>query len=176
MGGDLTARSRDGEGSSFMFSIPLRTTGHATGQSLEPALPRQAFNQRPVLLVEDNPVNQLVIQGMLKQTNILLDIADTGESALRMLCERPERYAAILMDIHLPDIDGLEVCRRYHAHCRAEGWMAAPCVALTASALDIDRRDCEAAGMQGFLSKPISRPALLGALAAWTETDSHHSS
>ncbi|MAG99142.1 MAG: hybrid sensor histidine kinase/response regulator [Pseudomonadales bacterium] len=176
MGGDLTARSRDGEGSSFMFSIPLRTTGHATGQSLEPALPRPAFNQRPVLLVEDNPVNQLVIQGMLKQTNILLDIADTGESALRMLCERPERYAAILMDIHLPDIDGLEVCRRYHAHCRAEGWMAAPCVALTASALDIDRRDCEAAGMQGFLSKPISRPALLGALAAWTETDSHHSS
>ncbi|MEL0168630.1 MAG: ATP-binding protein [Pseudomonadaceae bacterium] len=173
MGGDLIARSREGEGSTFVFSIPLhaRIDEQPREQTTAPRPTHGA--PLPVLLVEDNPVNQLVIEGMLKQAGIRVEIADDGEQALLRLCDQPARYAAILMDIQLPDMDGLEVCRRYLAHCNEQGWIATPCIALTASAFDIDRRDCEAAGMQDFLSKPITHQALLQALAPWIRSANH---
>ncbi|GGE39555.1 histidine kinase [Halopseudomonas oceani] len=173
MGGDLTARSHEGQGSTFVFSIPLRAkTASNSSQPHEQPVQTHGAPQ-PVLLVEDNPVNQMVIEGMLKQADIRVDIAATGEQALQLLCERADRYAAILMDIQLPDMDGLEACRRYHAHCNEQSWTATPCVALTASAFDVDRRDCEAAGMQDFLSKPVNRQALLHALARWMHATDH---
>lgn len=173
MGGDLIARSREGDGSTFVFSIPLHAKVSTQPDTPTPAPQPPRGAPRPVLLVEDNPVNQLVIAGMLKQAGIHVEIADTGEHALEQLCDQPERFAAILMDIQLPDMDGLEVCRRYLAHCNEQSWIATPCIALTASAFDIDRRDCEAAGMQDFLSKPVNHQALLHALAPWIRSADH---
>ena len=121
-----------------------------------------------VLLVDDNPVNQMVIEGMLNTADIRVVAVASGEDALRHLADRSAAYAAVLMDIQLPDIDGLEVWRRYNEHCTENQLKPLPCIALTASAFDVDRRDCEAAGMQDFLSKPVNRQALLQALSPWT--------
>ncbi|MEH6565415.1 MAG: ATP-binding protein [Halopseudomonas sp.] len=173
MGGELVAHSTEGKGSRFNFHIPLELAGnHLPATAGELPAP-QGRHDQPLLLVEDNPVNQMVIEGMLHSFDMQVEIAGTGEQALQLLASQPQRYALILMDIHLPDTDGLEVCRRYHARCAAEGRSPIPCIALTASAFDLDRRHCEEAGMQDFLSKPVSRQALLQALNRWAPPTDH---
>jgi len=173
MGGELIARSTEGEGSHFTFTIPLDISEDKTPQPVEqlPALGKRP--NKPLLLVEDNPVNQMVIEGMLHSFDMQVDIAASGEQAMQLLISQPERYSVILMDIHLPDTDGLTVCRNYHKLCQRDQRKPIPCIALTASAFDLDKRRCEEAGMQDFLSKPINRPALLKALNRWTQTASH---
>ncbi|MEH6491342.1 ATP-binding protein [Halopseudomonas sp.] len=173
MGGELIARSTEGKGSHFTFNLPLEV-GHKQSQEQDEDLPANDHSHaKPLLLVEDNPVNQMVIEGMLHSFGMTVEIAGTGEQALQMLASQPERYAVILMDIHLPDTDGLTVCRRYHALCNTQERNPIPCIALTASAFDMDRRHSEEAGMQDFLSKPISRQALLKALNRWMPTADH---
>lgn len=173
MGGELIARSTEGKGSHFTFRIPLELDNSEHLDSIAEQPADSGRHDKPVLLVEDNPVNQMVIEGMLHSFNMQADIAGTGEQALHSLTSHPERYSVILMDIHLPDTDGLDVCRRYHAHCISTGLEPIPCIALTASAFDVDRQHCEEAGMQDFLSKPVSRQALLQTLNRWTEPADH---
>ncbi|MGM8935977.1 ATP-binding protein [Pseudomonas neustonica] len=173
MGGELSALSTEGKGSHFSFNIPLELS-HQREQSCEQNQTSDHDRpDKPVLLVEDNPVNQMVIEGMLHGFEIQVDIASSGEQALQLLASQPDRYSMILMDIHLPDTNGLEVCRRYHGQCKNEGRFPIPCIALTASAFELDRRHCEEAGMQDFLSKPVSRQALFEAVSHWSQTADH---
>ena len=173
MGGELFARSTEGKGSRFTFSIPLEISENHSPEQDEDLSAHGHINDKPLLLVEDNPVNQMVMEGMLHSFGMTVDIAGTGEQALQLLTSQPNRYAVILMDIHLPDTDGLTVCRRYHELCDTQQRSPIPCIALTASAFDLDRRHSEEAGMQDFLSKPISRQALLKALNRWTQSADH---
>lgn len=168
MGGKLVAQSHESRGSVFTFEIPLALREKPLGKPSEAPTREVQGSDRPVLLVEDNPVNQMVIEGMLNTADIRVVAVASGEDALRHLTDRSAAYAAVLMDIQLPDIDGLEVWRRYSEHCTEHQLEPLPCIALTASAFDVDRRDCEAAGMQDFLSKPVNRQALLQALSPWT--------
>ena len=173
MGGELSALSTEGKGSHFSFNIPLELS-HQGEQSCEQNQTSDHDRpDKPVLLVEDNPVNQMVIEGMLHGFEIQVDIASSGEQALQLLASQPDRYSMILMDIHLPDTNGLEVCRRYHGQCKNEGRFPIPCIALTASAFELDRRHCEEAGMQDFLSKPVSRQELFEAVSHWSQTADH---
>ena len=173
MGGELSALSTEGKGSHFSFNIPLELS-HQGEQSCEQNQTSDHDRpDKPVLLVEDNPVNQMVIEGMLHGFEIQVDIASSGEQALQLLASQPDRYSMILMDIHLPDTNGLEVCRRYHGQCKNEGRFPIPCIALTASAFELDRRHREEAGMQDFLSKPVSRQALFEAVSHWSQTADH---
>jgi len=173
MGGELSALSTEAKGSHFSFNIPLELS-HQREQSCEQNQTSDHDRpDKPVLLVEDNPVNQMVIEGMLHGFEIQVDIASSGEQALQLLASQPDRYSMILMDIHLPDTNGLEVCRRYHGQCKNEGRFPIPCIALTASAFELDRRHCEEAGMQDFLSKPVSRQALFEAVSHWSQTADH---
>lgn len=165
MGGELTAVSREGHGSCFTLSLPLtRSLAPLNAQSASTARIDSHDNERPILLVEDNPVNQMVIEGMLRSLSLRVEIAATGTQALERLRTPEQHYAAILMDIQLPDIDGLEVCRQYRQYCQAQQIEPIPCIALTASAFELDRQHCLAAGMQDFLGKPVSRQALQAAL------------
>ena len=168
MGGKLVAESHESRGSVFTFEIPLALREKPLGKPSETPAHAHQGSDRPVLLVEDNPVNQMVIEGMLNTADIRVVAVASGEDALRHLADRSAAYAAVLMDIQLPDIDGLEVWPRYNEHCTENQLKPLPCIALTASAFDVDRRDCEAAGMQDFLSKPVNRQALLQALSPWT--------
>lgn len=172
MGGQLTASSTEGEGSCFTLSVLLAVAQQDDMAEPSDSKPREIIpSTRPLLLVEDNPVNQMVIEGMLRTLGHSVVTVENGHKALELLSERGHDYALILMDLHLPDIDGLSVFRCYTSDCHARGTQPAPCVALTASALEKDRQHCKEAGMQDYLSKPVSRQALQRSLDAWLNVD-----
>lgn len=174
MGGSLEAQSVEGQGSCFTLTLSLPL-------SAAPPVPADAARRndsetgasslRPILLVEDNPVNQMVIEGMLHSLAYKAVTAEDGQAALGLLMHREQAFSAILLDLQLPDMDGFSVYRQYLAYCAAHQQSPAPCIALTASAMQHDRQQCMAAGMQGFLTKPLSRRALQTALEAHLRPD-----
>ncbi|MBX3411151.1 MAG: response regulator [Pirellulales bacterium] len=118
-----------------------------------------------ILVVEDNEVNQQVATALLRQSGYTYEIASNGLFALELL-ER-DKFDAVLMDCQLPGIDGFEVTRRireHEAHPSTEPPRRLPIIAVTAGATKDDRDRCHAAGMDGFVSKPIDRVRLLSIL------------
>ncbi|WP_373185569.1 ATP-binding protein [Halopseudomonas sp.] len=172
MGGELQATSVEGEGSCFTLAIPLTLAAENDGNQPSDHPSQEIMHSpRPVLLVEDNPVNQMVIEGMLRTLEHSVVTVDNGQQALDILTDRDREFSVILMDLNLPDIDGPSVFRRYLADCQSRGVSPVPCVALTASAFERDRQLCIDAGMQDFLSKPVSRLALQRSLDTWLSVD-----
>jgi CheY-like chemotaxis protein len=123
----------------------------------------QAFDSRAlaVLVVEDNEPNRRVIRLMLNELGLHPDEAASGHGAIDAASKRP--YDVILMDLQMPDLDGLEATRRIRAR---EGTHRATIVALTANVLESDEARCRAAGMDGYLQKPLKLDALGDALSA----------
>ena len=111
-----------------------------------------------VLLVEDNPVNQLIGQEFLQVLGLAVRTVDDGESALVACLERPP--AIVLMDLQMPGMDGLEAARRLRQLQAEQRWPGAPIIALTAHAADSDRHACLAAGMNEMLTKPLGLETL----------------
>lgn len=156
MGGRLEASSTPGQGSVFMFSVPL---------PLGDACPAQAQNGQgaagstvpslSVLVVEDNKTNQTLARRLLEKRGHTARVADNGALALELVEE--VRFDLILMDLQMPELDGMETTRRIRCSACCSD---VPIIALTANAMAEDRLMCIAAGMQGYLSKPISTTAL----------------
>ena len=115
-----------------------------------------------VLLVEDNPINQKLVARLLQKHGHAVMLAGNGREALEVL-ER-ETPDAVLMDVQMPEMDGLEATAHIRARELGTG-RRVPIVALTAQGLQEDRQRCLAAGMDGYLSKPVPGPVLLQALA-----------
>ncbi|MDO9314462.1 MAG: response regulator [Burkholderiaceae bacterium] len=133
----------------------------ATRNVRTPSLPATARVERParILVAEDNPVNQQVAMGMLKSMGYAVELASNGRAALAAF--EANDYDLILMDMQMPEMDGLEATRRIRAREReSPGRVAVPIIALTANALSGDRQLCLAAGMTDYLSKPITGAAL----------------
>ena len=126
---------------------------------------RNMFHGAQLLLAEDNEANQLVASSLLARLGIRLDIAKNGVEAVRMVNEKP--YEAILMDMQMPEMDGLEATRRIRANTRHA---KLPIIAMTANAMKSDMEACLQAGMNDFVSKPIDRIALQNALKRWIAT------
>ena len=164
MGGTLTVGSRSGGGSRFRLTLPLQRAGELEpAREIEPAPLPERLEAR-ILLAEDNHTNQRIVEVILGKLGCRVDMADDGQAALEM--ERAAReegrpYDAILMDIQMPVMDGLAATRAL----RAAG-QRLPIIALTAHALEEDRRRCFEAGCDEHVSKPIDRAELLGKLAA----------
>jgi two-component system sensor histidine kinase/response regulator len=123
---------------------------------------RIEFSGARVLLVEDNETNQFVAVELLSSMGIELEIAANGRKAVEMASTRP--YAAILMDMQMPDMDGLEATRRIRQQPALRG---VPIIAMTANAMKTDVQTCLAAGMNDFVSKPIERGTLAQSLRRW---------
>ncbi|MGK2943604.1 MAG: ATP-binding protein [Desulfuromonadales bacterium] len=179
MGGQLTVESRPGEGSNFSVQLPLEICKQselpllATVQPARPKPPAadslivsssDTSKSRRVLLAEDNPTTQSLLSILLQQMGIELEIVDNGQKAIDFLLN--EQVDLILMDCHMPFLDGLEAT----AQLRAQG-LSTPIVALTAYAREEDEQRCLGAGMNDFLSKPFRQAELRDILTRWLGAD-----
>jgi signal transduction histidine kinase/DNA-binding response OmpR family regulator len=128
---------------------------------------RKEFAGRParILLAEDNIVNQQVMLGMLKKMGLQADVAANGAEALHALETLP--YDLVLMDVQMPELDGIEATRRIRQPDSAVLTHGIPIIALTANAMAGDRERFLAAGMNDYVAKPVSRQALAEALERW---------
>jgi len=125
-----------------------------------------------VLLVEDSPVNQMVATAMLAKTVGAVDTASNGREALAAV--KAKDYDLILMDVAMPEMDGLEATRRIRAMPGPKGRV--PIVAISAHALENDRQRCMAAGMDDYVTKPIDRAGLLDTVGRWLGARKRHAS
>ena len=165
MGGALDAESVVGRGSTFRVVLPL---WRSNLESVPPPADTQIDTlgapevALEVLVAEDNEVNQVVVCEMLKQIGHRCVVVGDGLEALQKLVER--RFDLVLMDIQMPRMDGATATRRIRAQ---GGWLArVPIIALTANAMTEERETYLAAGMNGYVSKPVSVPRLVEAIDA----------
>jgi CheY-like chemotaxis protein/HPt (histidine-containing phosphotransfer) domain-containing protein len=181
MGGQVGVESREGHGSVFYLELNLQV---AAGEDLAPTelleapaeasrdtgvgeparseLPDapQSLRNRHVLVVEDNPINREVVHDLLELVGVRVTAAADGMEALRLLND--QCFDAVLMDVHLPVMDGFEVTA---AARRSARFPATPIIALTANALAGDRERCLRAGMDDYIPKPVDPKQLYATLA-----------
>ncbi len=165
MGGKITVESKAGEGSKFLFTLRLpRLAADATARlQVEPDAPYVAPALRGrVLVVEDDRINQRVIGHFLKQMGLEIGFVEDGYDAVQTATTTA--LDAVLMDCHLPGLDGLEATRRIREKLAGR---PLPIIAITANASPADRAACLAAGMDDFLTKPVRRELLAATLERW---------
>jgi PAS domain S-box-containing protein len=171
MGGDAGVVSTPGDGSTFWFTVRL-----AKGDAAQPELPAAGGEEakialqhdhagRRILLVEDEPINRLIALNFLEEIGQCVDVAEDGAEALDLL--QRNDYDLILMDVQMPNMDGLEATRRIRAMPHGG---RVPIVAMTANAFAEDRARCLECGMNDFIPKPTPPEALFTVLLKWLET------
>ncbi len=164
MDGELGVESVPGTGSTFWFTSRLARRESPLATSAEPAerspLLHISLRGHRLLLVEDNPINQDVVRGMLEGLGGEVDSTSNGAEAVEAV--RQHRYSLILMDCQMPVLDGYGATQQIR---QLDNGAEVPIVAMTASTLAGERRRCLAIGMNAYLSKPFTREGLLSMIA-----------
>ena len=169
MGGEAGVESSVGQGSTFWFTVRL-------GKTIEGAVPsaptlasdtaearlQSQFAGTRILLAEDEPINQEVSRGLLEDVGLSVDVADDGAVAVAMA--QQNRYTLILMDIQMPNLNGIEATRAIRA---LPGYAATPILAMTANAFNEDRQVCLDAGMNDHIGKPVDPEHLYETVVKW---------
>lgn len=168
MGGTLYVESEEGKGSTFSFCLPLVKASRADDVAAveEPFVVEQGRPHRreTILVVEDNDVSSQVALGLLDKLGFRAQAVSGGRKALEVLGKKA--YDLVLMDVHMPEMDGMEATRLIRDGGAVHDGNI-PVVALTALAMEGDREKCIEAGMNDYVSKPISPAELARVLARW---------
>jgi CheY-like chemotaxis protein/anti-sigma regulatory factor (Ser/Thr protein kinase) len=167
-GGDIGVESTVGRGSTFTFTCRLaKPEGLPNGKADAAPATGVDLENRKVLLVEDNPVNQIYAQAILDRHLCETTVADNGVIALE--CWRSAAFDLILMDCHMPEMDGFEAARAIRAQEQSARGRPTPIIGITASALPADREACLAAGMDDVLVKPFGPKEFVDMMTRWCE-------
>jgi signal transduction histidine kinase/ActR/RegA family two-component response regulator len=168
LGGRISVESTRGVGTRFLVEIPFSPFDEAKMPKQEPLRKIDEFRSLAqtkkgiaVLVVEDDPINQIVATRFLEAEGCEVVAVDSGSQALEILHDRPGKFALVLMDYFMPMMDGCEVTRRYRASEHNLGVdIHLPIVGLTASILEADHHRCRESGMDDVLLKPLDRKNL----------------
>lgn len=172
MGDNIHVESAYGEGSIFYFTITTQKVEHEDVLSFHGGLEKQIHEELSgnILLVEDNNVNQLICGKMLENLGVTYDVAENGQEAID--CWSKNKYDIILMDMHMPIMDGVTATREIR---RLESNSDSVCIiALTANVLSDDIRECFEAGMNDHMSKPIEIESLKFVLLKWLKKNENN--
>jgi PAS domain S-box-containing protein len=173
MDGTLSVESEEGQGATFTLRFPLIAADASADDNEEAATERRehetaAHDERRILIVEDHDINQLLVKALIDKAGFRSDIAADGLEAIAMI-EQAEAdgtlYDLVLMDIQMPNMDGIEATRHIRKHGFAQEKL--PIVALTANAYQSDVEECLAAGMQAHLAKPVRMDELASVFDTW---------
>ncbi len=164
MGGDVGINSEPGKGSEFYFTIcadigvymPMEEKADDLNESTD-----GLFNGRHILLAEDIELNREILIESLESTGVKFDSAENGAQACELFSKNPDKYDMIFMDIHMPEVDGLEATRRIRA-MDLQRAKTIPIIAMTASVFKEDIDNCKAAGMDDHTGKPIDLNDVIG--------------
>jgi two-component system, sensor histidine kinase len=172
MGGSIAVESRPGKGSIFTVRLPLtaiksRPAAARRPETAQAAAPAPEHDKKRILLVEDYLTNILVASTLIDQFGYSCDVAHNGNEALQKL-ER-EEYDLILMDLQMHGMDGLETTSHIREKEKVLGLRHTPIIAMTAHALDSDRRKCLEVGMDDYIAKPFDPANLQSKLVRFLE-------
>lgn len=175
MDGEIGFKSQPRKGSTFWFEVDLKKDTSET-RTRPVCAPRDPVSERKrvsemhhgmpgrILIAEDNPVNQMVTKAMLEKVGYRVDVASNGSEAIKAVLDLP--YDAVLMDLSMPVMDGLEATKQIRALSSEKADI--PIIAVTAHAMEKEKEFVFAAGMNDYVSKPVNRDQLLDALDRWT--------
>ena len=178
MGSHLHIESTVGQGSNFYFKLPIRgevnyQASHEMSNTSSDNVEQSSINIDkvldftgcPLLLVEDNDINQLVAVEILEEYGFDIDICDDGEKAIQAV--KDKKYKIVLMDIQMPVLDGIEATKRIRA--LGSEYESLPIIAMTAHAITGDREKSLAAGMNGHITKPFDVNELITNISKFVE-------
>jgi signal transduction histidine kinase/CheY-like chemotaxis protein/PAS domain-containing protein len=171
MGGKISVHSELGHGSVFRFEIPLLSASRELKKPaslIDVAVLNPRLKRARILIADDNPINRQLMKAFLNDVACLPTLVEDGIQAVDTVSDDKHPFDIILMDCNMPGLDGFEATRKIRALPGRKGVM--PIIAVTAGAMDGNKAECLAAGMDDILIKPFSKFDLLKTLDRWTNT------
>ena len=163
MGGTIQIESEKGKGTRVNIRIPMRISNEKTKQDIvEMTDLQKSLKSLRILAAEDNELNRMVLQVILKKCEVVVTIAHNGQEAINLIQEQD--FDLVLMDVQMPIVDGLEATK----YIREELKMTIPIIGLSANAMREEVEICKQAGMNDYLVKPYSERALVEVMKKWS--------